>query len=102
MELFNALGEMDGSFLPRFRGLMGRIRLEKESGLLLSPCNSIHMFGMKFSIEAVFVDKEDRICHIIHSTGKRKISPLIRSCAYVIEAPAGTMKEIWNCMTKSE
>lgn len=45
------------SFLSRFIGLMGKKSLPKETGLLIAPCQSIHMMFMRFSIDAVYVDK---------------------------------------------
>jgi len=42
----------------RARGLLGRTELARESALWIQPCNSIHTFFMKFSIDAVFVDRQ--------------------------------------------
>ncbi len=49
--------EIADSFLQRFLGLMGRKKIPRGQGLLLSPCNSIHMLFMRFSIDAVYLDK---------------------------------------------
>jgi uncharacterized protein len=42
----------------RFRGLMGRASLARDEGLLIEPTGSIHMFFMRFAIDAVFCDRE--------------------------------------------
>ncbi len=60
------------SFLARFCGLMGRKRLPEGVGLLLAPCSSIHMCFMRFSIDAVYLDREHRIRKIV-----RKLRPWI-------------------------
>jgi uncharacterized membrane protein (UPF0127 family) len=44
--------------LRRLRGLLGRKDLETDAGMLLRPVNAIHMFFMRFAIDAIFVDKE--------------------------------------------
>ena len=53
---------------------MRKIKVEKadtffkrysETGLLIAPCNSIHMLFMRFSIDAIFIDKEFRIKKIV-------------------------------------
>ena len=44
--------------LTRMRGLLGRRSLEPGEGLLLRPAGSIHMFFMRFAIDAVFVDRQ--------------------------------------------
>ena len=49
------------SFWGRFRGLMLAEQLQEGEGLLISPCNSIHMMFMKFPIDAVFLDAENKV-----------------------------------------
>jgi uncharacterized membrane protein (UPF0127 family) len=46
------------SFWGRFRGLMGRAALAPGTGLYI-PGNSIHMFFMRFPIDALFVSGPD-------------------------------------------
>ena len=48
--------EIADNFFRRFCGLMGKKNLPARHGLLISPCNSIHMCFMKFPIDAVFLD----------------------------------------------
>ncbi len=40
----------------RFVGLMGRPSIDGDSALLLEPGNQIHMFFMRFAIDAIFCD----------------------------------------------
>lgn len=49
---------MADSFATRFRGLMLRPRdfLPMGTGLLIAPCNSIHMMFMRFPIDVVYID----------------------------------------------
>jgi uncharacterized membrane protein (UPF0127 family) len=39
----------------RMKGLLGKSSLNPDQGLLLIPCNQIHMYFMQFPIEAVFL-----------------------------------------------
>jgi hypothetical protein len=48
-----------GSFVDAFRGLMFRATLPPGEGLWLPGVNNIHMFFMRFPIDAVFVDSPD-------------------------------------------
>ena len=48
----------------RFRGLMGRARLEPGRGLMLRPASAIHTSFMRFSIDAVFLDDELRVLRV--------------------------------------
>ena len=49
--------EIADTFMKRFLGLMGRKKIPFGRGLLIEPCNSIHMFFMRFSIDAVYIDE---------------------------------------------
>ncbi len=49
------------SFWARFRGLMLVPELAEGEGLLISPCNSIHMMFMRFPIDAIFLDSSNCI-----------------------------------------
>ncbi len=50
--------EIAESFWSRFRGLMGRRPLPDGHALFLSPCASVHMCFMRFSIDVVYVKRE--------------------------------------------
>jgi hypothetical protein len=49
--------EIADNFFKRFLGLMGRKKIPEGQGLLILPCNSIHMLFMRFSIDAVYIDE---------------------------------------------
>jgi uncharacterized protein len=40
------------------RGLLGRASLAPDEGMLFRPAGSIHMFCMRFAIDAVFCDRD--------------------------------------------
>jgi uncharacterized membrane protein (UPF0127 family) len=50
--------ELATSPLARMRGLLGRASLGPGEGMLFRPAGSIHMFFMRFPIDAVFCDRE--------------------------------------------
>lgn len=45
------------SFFSRLLGLMGKKEMKDNQALLITKCNSIHTFFMRFNMDAVFVDK---------------------------------------------
>lgn len=81
------------TFFSRFRGLMGVKALSKNTGLKIAPCNSVHCFFMRFPIDVIFLDKENRVVHIQKSMKPGSISPIIRKAKYVIEANADTFSD---------
>jgi len=57
--------ELADNFLKRLRGLMFRRRLEAGNGLLLAPCNSVHMLFMRFAIDVIYLDENFCIKKIV-------------------------------------
>jgi len=56
----------------RGRGLLGRASLSPDEGILLVPGTSIHMFGMKFSIDVVFLTQDHRVTDFVESIAPGK------------------------------
>ncbi|MCA9398623.1 MAG: DUF192 domain-containing protein, partial [Candidatus Omnitrophica bacterium] len=54
---------------------------------------SIHMFFMRFAIDAVFVDKNDHVVGLVENIKPWRLSPIFFKASYVIELPAGTIQE---------
>lgn len=50
--------------LRRMRGLLGRAGLPAGEGILLRPAGSVHTFFMRFPIDVVFLDREQRVVGI--------------------------------------
>jgi uncharacterized membrane protein (UPF0127 family) len=48
----------------RMRGLLGRRSLAPDAGMLFRPAGSIHMFFMRFAIDAVFCDRELQVIDV--------------------------------------
>ncbi len=53
--------EVPRTFIGRGVGLMFRRRLDPGKGMWINPCNGIHMMFMNFPIDAVFLDKGNRV-----------------------------------------
>lgn len=53
----------------RMRGLLGRPRLQGDASqaLWLTPCGSVHTFGMGYPLDLVFLDREGRVLDCIES-----------------------------------
>ena len=73
---------------------MFRASLPDDDGLWISPCPSIHMFNMKFSLDAVFITKELVVTDIVENLapGKMYVAKDNRGKPHsVIEMAAGTV-----------
>ena len=84
-------------FWARFLGLMGRGRLAQGEGLFL-PDSSIHMFFMRFPIDALFLAGPDRDGMRTVVAMRQDLPPWfgivlpVRGAAGVVELRAGTLR----------
>jgi uncharacterized protein len=83
--------EVAGSFLRRGLGLMFRRELPPGHGLMITPCNSIHMFFMRFPLDVAFVDRDGRVLRILHGIRPWRVSSIVRGARSALELPAGTL-----------
>jgi hypothetical protein len=72
----------------RSKGLLGRASLGEDDGILLRPGGSIHMFFMRFSIDAVFLDAELRVLRVAADLEPWRMASK-RGAKAVLELPAG-------------
>jgi hypothetical protein len=72
----------------RSKGLLGRASLDEDEGILLRPGGSIHMFFMRFPIDAVFLDGELRVLRVAAGLKPWRMASK-RGAKAVLELPAG-------------
>lgn len=81
------------NFRTRMVGLLDRKQLNAGEALIITQCNSIHMFFMRFSIDAIFVDKADKVVGLVQNIKPFMLSPIFFKASYVIEIPAGLINQ---------
>jgi len=74
-------------------GLLGRKNISPQEALIISRCNSIHMFFMRFSIDAIFVDRNHCVVGLTPEIKPFHVSPIFFKSNYVIEVAAGIIVE---------
>ncbi len=74
----------------RRTGLLKHAGLAKGQGLWIVPCEAVHTFGMKFSIDVLFLNKKRKVLKIREDMGRRRIALCLRAHS-VLELPAGTV-----------
>jgi uncharacterized membrane protein (UPF0127 family) len=89
-ELASNLREPTNIF-GRLRGLLGESSLPPGEGLLIKPCNSIHTFGMRFSIDVIFLNNDNHVVAVSKNLRPNRMTRLHLRAKSVIELPAGTI-----------
>lgn len=81
-------------FFSRFLGLMGRRGLPGDEGVLFPKCNSVHTFFMRFPIDVVMLDGENRVVEVVESMPAWRLLLPRSKAKHVIELTARRSKEI--------
>jgi uncharacterized membrane protein (UPF0127 family) len=82
------------NIFTRVRGLLGRKSLNDNEGLLIVPCPSIHMFGMKFALDVIFLTRENVVTDFVENIapGKYYVAKPNHGKAHsALELPVGTI-----------
>jgi len=83
--------EMAQNPLDRMKGLLGRRDFPPGEALVITHCQSIHMFFMKFSIDVIFCDKQNKVIGLCERIRPFHLSPVFFKAAYAIELPSGSV-----------
>ena len=59
--------EVAETFAERLRGLIGRDGLAPGEGLLITRCNCIHTFFMRFPIDVAFLDRRGAVVKTVRN-----------------------------------
>ncbi|PKN26336.1 MAG: hypothetical protein CVU65_05985 [Deltaproteobacteria bacterium HGW-Deltaproteobacteria-22] len=80
-------------FGSRLRGLLGSRALPEGHGLLLVPCQSIHMFFMSIALDVAFLDAQGRVVAVYAGLKPWRLSRLHPEAFAALELPAGTLEK---------
>jgi uncharacterized membrane protein (UPF0127 family) len=82
---------MADSFWRRLRGLLGRDGLEQGEGLVIVPCSSVHMLGMRFPLDVLHLDKSGTVLRALPNLKPGQLGPMVWRSHVAVELPAGTI-----------
>ena len=77
----------------RIVGLLKHKSLSPDQGMVITHCRSIHMFFMRFSIDVIFIDKNNRIVGLVKAIRPFRMSPYFFKASSAIELPVGTIEK---------
>ena len=81
------------TIFARMKGLLGRKNLEEGEALIIKSCNSIHTFFMRFPIDVLFLDRNNRVVEVISAMKPFRISSIYFKADFVIELPANIIQK---------
>jgi len=80
------------TFILRLKGLLRADGLAPGEGLWISPCSSIHSFGMRFLFDALFLGPDRKVVGMYPRFRRNRISRVFWNARGVLELPAGTIE----------
>ncbi len=92
IEIADKLAIADSMF-SRMKGLLGKDSLQKGEALLIKPCMGIHTFGMRFPIDVIFLDKQNKVVALKKNVPPNRMSAIHFSAASVMELSAGVLDD---------
>ena len=81
----------------RMVGLLATPRLDEGAGLVLEPCNSVHMIGMRYPLDVVFADEECNVVGLAENLRPWRMTRMYRGARYAVEVPVGTVAATGTC-----
>jgi uncharacterized protein len=76
----------------RVRGYLFRPQPPMGDGILLTPCKAVHMFGVRFPLDVVFISEDGRVVATYRNLTPWRRSRVHGSALYALEVPAGTIQ----------
>ena len=72
----------------RMAGLAGLDAIAPHEALHIPRCRSVHTFGMRFSLDLVWLDRRGEVVRVDRDVPPRRLRTCLRARS-VVEAPAG-------------
>lgn len=78
--------------VARLKGLIGRRGLADGEALLIRSCKGVHTVGMRFPIDVVFLDRDDRVVAVKEKMPPNRMSAIYLRASSALELPAGAVE----------
>lgn len=81
------------SFKDRFKGLIGKESIRSDEALFFDKCSSVHMFGMRFAIDVIYLNRQSEVIKIVSKLSPWSFS-LFPKASSLIEVRAGQCQKL--------
>lgn len=79
------------TLFQRLRGFLFRTGPSDGEGLLLTPCQAVHMVGVPFSLDVLFIDEGGRVVGLYPDLKPMRWTHVHRTASHALELPRGTI-----------
>jgi uncharacterized membrane protein (UPF0127 family) len=85
--------EIASTSMTRMVGLLGKHGIDAGEGLWIKPSSGVHTIGMKFTIDVVGLDKDNRVIKLWKKLVPWRLTTVHWTMKSVLELPAGRIDE---------
>lgn len=78
------------SYRARSKGLLGQDGI--DGALMITPCGSVHTFGMRFTIDVAYLDRKFNVV-AVHTMKPGRLGMVRLQSRHVLESEAGSMEK---------
>jgi uncharacterized protein len=75
----------------RMRGFLFRKSPVMGEGIFLAPCKGVHMYGMRFPLDVLFLDRAGTVVALHPGLEPGHRTPVYARANYALELPAGAI-----------
>jgi hypothetical protein len=80
------------SFFKKLFGLIFSAPLKESEGLLIEDCSSIHTFWMRYPIDVLFLDSNNKVIRYFENLKPFRMTPFVKGAIKTVELKSGTVK----------
>ena len=80
------------SFIRKLFGLVFSAPLKEGEGLIIDNCSSVHTFWMRYPIDILFLDSDNRIIRFFEDLKPFRVTPFIRGASKTVELKSGSVR----------
>ncbi len=82
------------SILSRMKGLLGRASLPTGEAMLITPCNCVHTFFMRFTIDILYLSKKFEVVALYQNLVPWRMTGIQYNAKAVLELPEGSIERL--------
>lgn len=79
------------TIVSRLVGLLTRASLSPQEGLVITECRQIHMFFMRFAIDVIFVNRDNKVVGLVRNIKPFRMSRYFFRAKKALELPVGVI-----------
>ncbi len=79
-------------FIQRLIGLLGHRELSADQGMWIEPCDRVHTFGMRVTIDVIMLESSGKVISLASNVRPWRLGPKGQRGGIAVELAAGSIE----------